>query len=242
MKPVTWQNNQHYILYDEAAGNSVSEGWFDPEFWMQNGEITAAGLGRGSAWFISCDDQQFVLRHYRRGGLVARLSDDKYIWTGLENTRPWREWKLLAYIQQCGLPGPIPVAANVTRHGLIYQGDIITRKLDNTISLSSCLLTSALTTAGWQSIGSCIRSFHDHSIYHADLNAHNLLLGDNDQVYLIDFDKGRIDEGTDWHSKNLNRLRRSLDKLTMQEKEFHFNDENWHELESGYSGQAIPAS
>lgn len=236
MKAVTRKIDQHYILFDETAGYAVSTDWFDPKYWQQNGKLTSAELGRGSTWFINHADQQFVLRHYRRGGLVARLSEDKYIWTGLENTRPWREWQLLAYIQQCGLPGPVPIAARVTRNGLMYQGDLITRKLENTVSLSSRLSSSPLEAAEWRSVGACIRRFHDKSIYHADLNAHNLLLGDDRQVYLIDFDKGSVKKGTEWQDANMKRLRRSLDKLAMQVKTFHFNDENWHELESGYSG------
>src|SRR5690606_10509124 len=36
----------------------------------------ATGSGRGQAALVQAPEGAYVLRHYRRGGLVARLSDD----------------------------------------------------------------------------------------------------------------------------------------------------------------------
>ena len=40
--------------------------------------------GRGAACFIEADGRNLVLRHYRRGGLIARLSADRYLWRGAD--------------------------------------------------------------------------------------------------------------------------------------------------------------
>lgn len=239
MKSLSQQYGRQSILYDADAVKQITPDWFEPEYWRQHAEISPVELGRGAAWFIHAheQDQQYVLRHYRRGGFVANISSDRYLWTGLDGTRAWREWKLLAHIQDCSLPGPKPLAARVVKHGLFYSADIITHKLDNTVTLSSYLSGDKLSASKWQSIGSCIRKFHNAHIYHADLNAHNLLLDDEGSVYMIDFDKGRIDMNSSWHRKNLQRLHHSLDKLSRQMRAFNFTEDNWGELEQGYSSR-----
>jgi len=235
IKPVVERHGQQRIIYDAGASVSISPDWFEPDYWQQQGELTLAGTGRGAAWFIDHQDQRYVLRHYRRGGLVAKISTDRYFWVGLENTRAWSEWKLLAHIQQRGLHGPRPLAARIVRHGLFYSADLLTYRIEDTVSLSEYLAEKKLSVAGWQAIGACIRKFHKAHIYHADLNAHNLLLDDNENVYMIDFDKGRIDQNSCWHRPNLQRLRHSLDKLSRQDRSFNFFDDNWIELERGYA-------
>ena len=73
------------------------------------------------------------------------------------------------------------------------------------------------TNAGselWRATGVCIRRFHEHGVVHADLNARNILIRDSGIVYLIDFDRARVQKGARGALKNnLSRLRRSLDKL-----------------------------
>ena len=47
-----------------------------------------------------------VLRHYRRGGLVAPLLGDKYVWNGRTRSRGFAEFALLAELARRGLPVP----------------------------------------------------------------------------------------------------------------------------------------
>ncbi|HEY0633890.1 MAG TPA: lipopolysaccharide kinase InaA family protein, partial [Gammaproteobacteria bacterium] len=65
-----------------------------------------------------------------RGGLIAKLVADRYLWSGIEATRAWREWRLLAELCSEGFPVPQPIAARVIREGLFYRADIVTRRLD----------------------------------------------------------------------------------------------------------------
>ncbi|MEO7149224.1 MAG: lipopolysaccharide kinase InaA family protein, partial [Rhodanobacteraceae bacterium] len=62
-------------------------------------------------------------------------------------------------------------------------------------------------------VGELIALFHAANVYHADLNAHNILIGPK-QLWLVDFDRGSIRGiGGEWRPRNLGRLRRSLLKL-----------------------------
>src|SRR5215475_14814676 len=68
---------------------------FDPQFWQRRGQCAPVAAGRGSAWFIGPPERQWVLRHYRRGGFMARLSTDKYWWYDEARVRAFAEWRLL---------------------------------------------------------------------------------------------------------------------------------------------------
>ena len=109
------------MLSDPAClGNlppGAAESLFDPGFWRRRGELIAVTGGRGSAWFIASGAQQWALRHFRRGGFMARLWQDGYVWAGEERVRAFAEWRLLQALWQQGLPVPQPVAARYDRSG-----------------------------------------------------------------------------------------------------------------------------
>ena len=219
MTAETRETGKSFILYDAALLDHADDGLFAP------GADAAGSGGRGSAWLAGGGD--WVLRHYRRGGLVARLLHDQYLWTGLERSRPWREWRLLDLLYKEGLPVPRPVAARVTRAGAWYRGDLLTRRIRDTVSLAERI---AAGNPPWRAVGACIRRFHDAGVWHADLNAHNLLLDSVDRVYLLDFDRGeRRHPARGWQRGNLARLRRSLEKLAPG-----VTEQGWAELMDGY--------
>ena len=242
---------QHHILFNRDVVTQIVPQWFSIEYWRGQAEVTAASTGRGSAWFIesaevtpgvlaSCDTcpLSMVLRHYRRGGAMAGLLGDKYLWRGMEKTRAWCEWKLLAGLYQQGLPVPEPIAAHVIRNGIFYRADLLTRKISNAQSLSQCLEEQPLDPVIWHAIGKLVRRFHNARVYHADLNAHNILLDQQKKLYVIDFDKGKImsaaQDNRYWQQANLQRLQRSLIKLCKQTAGFHFTPRDWQALEEGY--------
>ena len=221
------------MLYDASRTGNLSGEWFTPQYWQSLGTLEGSASGRGAAYFVSAHGRRYVLRHYRRGGLAARLSTDHYAWRGEGNTRPFAEWQLTYSLHRAGLPVPAPIAARYRRVGPVYTGDIITERLATVGSLAECLRTGALSILTWISIGRCIRRFHDLGVCHADLNAHNVLLSD-DQVYLIDFDRCRLRGAGLWRDANLVRLRRSLEKITWALPAERFGEADWHGLLDGY--------
>jgi 3-deoxy-D-manno-octulosonic acid kinase len=82
------------MLYDTSRAGNLSEEWFEPRFWQARGELDGSARGRGATYFIRADQRRFVLRHYRRGGLMARLFGDHYRWRDEQSTRPFAEWQL----------------------------------------------------------------------------------------------------------------------------------------------------
>jgi 3-deoxy-D-manno-octulosonic acid kinase len=221
------------MLYDASRVSNLSADWFTPKYWQARGELEGAAGGRGASYYLAADGKRYVLRHYRRGGFMARLSTDHYSWLGEEGTRPFSEWQMTYSLHRAGLPVPAPIAARYRRRGLTYTGDIITERLPTVGSLAQCLRTGALSIVTWISIGRCIRRFHDLGVCHADLNAHNILLSE-EQVYLIDFDRSELRGAGLWRDANLVRLRRSLEKLTWALPPERFGEADWHGLLDGY--------
>jgi 3-deoxy-D-manno-octulosonic acid kinase len=222
------------MLYDASRAGNLSAEVFDPKLLQQRGQAEGVAAGRGAAWFISPEGRSWVLRHYRRGGAVAVVARDRYLWRGEPATRPFAEWRLTYHLHRAGLPVPAPVAARYRRQGFGYCGDIITERLPEVQSLAGCLREGALSLLNWISIGRCIHRFHDAGVCHADLNAHNVLLGAGTSVYLIDFDRGSLRSPGLWQDGNLVRLRRSLEKVCYALPPDRFTEADWHGLLDGY--------
>ncbi len=222
-------------LYDAAFIDPPAQTFFDIEHWRNSDALVSVAQGRAAAVIFRYQDQQFVLRHYRRGGLVAKISEDKYRWSGLEQTRAWCEWHLLKDMYAEGLPVPRPVAARVRRKGLFYTADLVTLCLPNVTPLADLLMSQPLDESVWREIGKIIKRFHDAGIYHADLNARNILLDDAGKVYVIDFDKGeRRAANSVWQRANIERLERSFIKFKNNSPQFFFDDQAMKALLDAY--------
>ena len=228
------KNGQH-IRYDSDIFNNLEDVSFKSQVWAQRSAIVGFAEGRGTTFFIQHQGRDFVLRHYQRGGLIAKMSEDQYFWSGLRFTRPWREWNLLEKMLEKGLPVPLPAAVKVERKGLLYTADIMMHRIPNARTLMHILMTEELTEGYWIAIGSVIRRFHEEGVYHADLNANNILIDEGGRCYLIDFDRCGIRKPKlKWQKENLLRLKRSLNKISKNEDVFYFSDTNWRSLLRGY--------
>jgi 3-deoxy-D-manno-octulosonic acid kinase len=229
------QVKNNTIIYDAQLAGQISIRWFDPEYWQSHAEVQALAItSRGQTWRIQTADKTYVLRHYHRGGLVAKYAFDRYLWLGLMRTRAWREYQLLVKLQEFNLPAPRPLAARVQQQGWFYRADLITNCIPNSRALSRILVEHTLDTTLWQSIGACIRAFHRRNIYHVNLNVHNILLDNSDHIYLINFDRSNVDQDQSWQQRSLLRLYQSLLKLKAQDSHVHFNETNWQALLAGY--------
>lgn len=238
MNPTEKHDGAQHVLYDAEQLSDVGPMVFDPVALEQAGLVRGSAEGRGTTHFVELEGKACALRHYRRGGMVAGLLGDRYLRGSLSKSRAWREWHLLKDLAARGLPVPKPIAARVVTHGLFYRADLITQRLMGVRPLSRILKDGPLLPAAqWREIGRCIRRFHDEGVYHADLNAHNILLSPDDSVWIIDFDRGCIRKpALGWQQANLDRLRRSLDKISELNESSHSHESDWQQLTEGWAG------
>lgn len=222
------------VLCNAAAGVEAVPAWFEPRYWITRDAVLGSSPGRGATLQFAEAGRQFVLRHYRRGGAVGRVVADRFLWAGEARTRPVRELQLNLRLHAAGLPVPLPVAARYERDGAAYRADFITELLPDTRSLAARLADGDLGLPTWAAIGRCIRRFHDYGLCHADLNAHNVLLRGEEEVFLVDFDRCSRRAPGLWTDANLARLRRSLDKLEDARPQRRFDDAQWQCLLAAY--------
>ena len=225
------------VLARRGEPERIAAEWFRDRYWRDRNLVVGEEPGRGAVLFVRRGGRTWALRHYRRGGAVARLTADRYLWTGLERTRAFREWRLLRRLHDEGLPVPRPVAAHVRRGGLTWRGDIITERIADTRSLASAMTAGGIDDGTWEAVGSTLRRFHDRGVDHADLNAHNVLLAPGMRVFLVDFDRGAIRAGSGWKRRNLDRLRRSLHKIA-RASGGAFAEPDWRRLLRDYRSPA----
>lgn len=234
------RSREGFLLWDTELVGGIPDGTlFDPESWRADGALANQAQGRGTAYFLRAPTGgHWVLRHYRRGGMVARVNRDRYLWTGARRSRPGREARILAGLYNRGLAVPRPVAALARRvGGISYTADLITVAIEDSLPLADHLQSVCLPESGWKRLGATIARLHRAGVWHADLNARNVLLTAGEFFHLIDFDRARHREDGAWRQANLARLKRSLDKFAAQARVFHFTVRDWAALNEGYEAE-----
>lgn len=196
------------MRYDASRITQPGLFLFDPAASQLQASTVGEG-GRQAAWFVKGEFGQGVLRHYRRGGLISKFSTNSYIWTGADTTRSFAEFDLLQLMHQRGLAVPRPLAAAYWRQGLTYRAAILVERIPGVQALAQVLAVGRQAA-----VAQAIFAMHELGVWHSDLNAYNILLDQQDKVWLIDFDKCRVRAlSLERRQANLLRLRRSLVKV-----------------------------
>lgn len=231
-----------HFIWDNTWLSQPGDQHFDPAWWRERDMVTGQASGRGTAYFLNTPNGAWVLRHFRRGGLVSKLVHDSYLWRGAARSRPFLEWRLLGEMTRLGLPVPVPVAARVVRSGCAYKADLLTVCVPGAQTLDEALRSRVMEAADWHTLGQVIARFHAAGVWHADLNAKNILVDGDRRFTLIDFDHSRLRKPGRWASRNLARLRRSLEKQQARHLEYHFAEADWGALLSGYLRANAPST
>ncbi len=185
----------------------------DPDWFRRPARALGSGGGRGSVAVVDTVLGPLLRRNYLRGGLPRHLLRDRYLWAGAENTRALREFRLSRALFDAGLPVPEPIAARYWRGWLAYRAALLTRLLPDVRTLRERLAAGTSAEAELPPVADAIARLHDHGVWHADLNADNVLIDDQGKVWLIDFDRSRADVSDAGRlAGNLDRLLRSLRK------------------------------
>ena len=154
--------------------------------------------GRGAAYRVRLGAVDALVRHYHRGGFVARLARDSYVRAG--EPRPLRELRVSVAVRAAGVPTPEVLAAVVHARGPLYRGDLATHFVADSSDLAALTWESArwsepLRAAAWHAAGMLLRRSFAAGVRHADLNLRNILVTrEHGPVHalLLDLDRARI--------------------------------------------------
>jgi 3-deoxy-D-manno-octulosonic acid kinase len=195
------------IVFDPERVAQPTPDWFSPEAWGECAQPVATG-GRGAAYYVDAPFGDCVLRLYRRGGLVARMSTAGYVWLGDASVRSVAEFRLTREARRRGIPVPVPIAACYERRGMHYRAAILIERLHGVETLAAL---ADSPRAPWVEAGRLIARMHRAGLDHADLNADNMLFDGSGHGWVIDLDRGVFRTiGSGWRERNLQRLHRSL--------------------------------
>jgi 3-deoxy-D-manno-octulosonic acid kinase len=180
--------HSHTTLYDAAAARPDAQ----------------AFAGRGAAYRMTIAGTDVVVRHYRRGGAVARVLHDEYLRLG--EPRPLRELHASISARARGVDTPEVVAAIAYLAGPLYRADLATRFVPGSRDLATVTFGKGLDdlandrtrertrapararvrvreredeearAAAWHAAGSLVRTAFDAGVEHADLNLRNILI------------------------------------------------------------------
>ncbi len=237
---VSFEGND-IVAYNKLLFKTFPKTLFDPNYLESSSLLNDHDIkhGRGVVHSFAYQGAELVLRHYRRGGIVAKFNHDKYFWSNLAKSRAMQEMQILNVLHKVGLPVPQPAAVRIQKNRFSYTADIVTVLIPHAKTLSTELLSESVNDDEWCRIGKIIKKFHKHNCNHSDLNAHNIMLDSQRDVYLIDFDKSEIKASPGkWQKNNLQRLKRSLEKLAHEDNGFNYRSSNFDSLMKGYGSQS----
>jgi hypothetical protein len=176
--------------------------------------------GRGTAYRVRDEHGDWVVRHYQRGGAVARVLTDEYVRIAGARPRPLRELHASAAARQRGVATPEVLAAVVYPAGPFYRADIATRFIADSAELAELALGAApddaARAAAWRAAGLLLCSAFEAGVQHADLNLRNILVSGDGRAWLLDLDRAVVRDaalGAAARRRMLERLHRSRCKL-----------------------------
>jgi hypothetical protein len=174
--------------------------------------------GRATAWGVRLPGAaiDIVVRHARRGGLLAGVRGDRFVWPG---RAPW-ELETSLRLQEAGVRTPDVVAFALYPAGPgLCRCDVATRRLPPGAEFPSAWRATEATArdALLVAVATLLRDLRAAGAQHADLNAKNLYLareGGRWHAWVLDVDRVRFlvanDAGVG--AQNLARLDRSMRK------------------------------
>jgi 3-deoxy-D-manno-octulosonic acid kinase len=158
-----------------------------------------------------------VIKYYRRGGAIRYLIKKRYLKYG--KTRCQIEYELLQKVRSLGINAPEPIAF-AYQGRLLYQCWLVTREIKDhqTLAQLSCL-NEERTLIVMKEVIKQVSTLIKYNILHADLHPGNVIVDNQKQVYLLDFDKGGVFPGEEnaLRSRYLRRWNRAIQKHRLPE-------------------------
>lgn len=169
--------------------------------------------GRGATYGVTLAGRRAVVRHARRGGLLAPLLGDRY------RGRPrWaHEIKISRDMIADGIATPDVLAGVMYQTGSTHRADVATERVEGRDLVDLFFGPDPPAGAGrhakMQAVGVLIGDLYKVGFVHPDLQLKNVLIDALGKAWLIDVDTVLRMSGPETRLLNLRRFYRSWDKL-----------------------------
>jgi 3-deoxy-D-manno-octulosonic acid kinase len=234
----------------EAFAREGAEGWLASVLaggntlhgWAERRAIESLS-GRGPVHVIAAraaepgGSARWAVRHYRRGGAMARLLGDRYRRIG--PSRPVREVGASQDARARGVRTPAVVAGAAYDFGGpwagLYRADLVTELVTGAASLARLVAErTAPLTDPLRGSGRLVRALARAGVRHPDLSAGNVLIDALGQAWIVDLDRARTETPTGVREGRamLARLERSVRKVASAGT--RLSREEWTALRAGF--------
>ena len=229
-KKVTYVYNPQF--FRKGVTEQELEKYCDIADYESGGKVIQVFMGRGRTYLVNDPEgRRVIIRHYYRGGMMAKLLNDKFLSFSSTAERSVQEYDLLLRMRAMGLHVPTPILARVTRSGLFIRNDIITKEITGARNVGKILSERPMTDAEILKMGEAIGTLFRAGIYHSDLNINNLLLDGADNPWICDFDKCEMIKITPKrYNEMVSRLKRSFDKESEEHAGMMWTDKDFDKL------------
>ncbi|MCB9480659.1 MAG: phosphotransferase [Desulfobacteraceae bacterium] len=135
-----------------------------------------------------------VFKNYFRGGIWGIFNKRLYL-KSKGKIRPLNEILFLEEIRKLNIPVPQPVAAYYSGN-LIYKGGTVTKYISSPYTLAQFCLNNEKKgeIIFKEKFLPVFEKLIEHKIYHCDLHPGNVVVSNDEDIYIIDFDKATFFE------------------------------------------------
>ncbi|MDH5235464.1 MAG: hypothetical protein OEW77_10935 [Gemmatimonadota bacterium] len=186
--------------------------------WAAAEPAARAFQGRATAWGVRLPHTTLdvVVRHARRGGVLAAVRGDRYVWPG---RAPW-ELATALRLREMGVRTPDVVAYALYPAGRGFcRSDVVTTRLPDGADFPGAWQAGTVETRAelLVAVAALLRDLRAAGAQHADLNAKNVHMAREAgrwNAWVLDVDRVRFRRKNDAAvgAQNLARLDRSLRK------------------------------
>ncbi len=178
------------ILTDELATKIVQMMRVAPENAPKG---TLAGRGYAGVKELPSIGRVFV-KQYAHGGLLRKITGGKFLCGGLSRSRA--EFDMLEQVREFGVNAPRPLIC-VTKGSFFYETWLMMEEIENSRNLVEVSKQDIdLLHDSMRKVAEQVLLLIQHKVFHVDLHPGNVLISDNGDVHIVDFDKARLFSGS----------------------------------------------
>jgi 3-deoxy-D-manno-octulosonic acid kinase len=207
-----------FTIGSEAPLTEAQSAALCEAFVRQSGRGGRGLLGRSPVERLTIEEiGPVVIKAFTRGGLLRQVIARKYLrWNSV---RSQREYELLKYVRGLGVNAPEPVAF-AYKGTIFYRAWLVTREVQEHRTLAEISIQDEDAIPSlFDGLMRQLEILIQNRLFHLDLHPGNVIVNPRGDLYMLDFDKATVFQGSlsSLREKYLRRWRRAVLKHGLPE-------------------------
>ena len=158
-----------------------------------------------------------VFKNYFRGGFISFFNKRHYL-RCRQGIRPLNEILFLLEMKNLGIPVPDPIAAYY-KGRYLYRGGIVMKYINSPYTLAEYSIKNEKKAKEifYEKFYPVYEKIIKNNIYHPDLHPGNVVVSNEEDIFIIDFDKAEYFDGLPFYlrEKTESRWNRAVSKYNL---------------------------